>query len=59
LEFELWAGDNGDEAEVIASETAHKMAQVKDWELACPKLNTVTFMDGSTLEKGGEVWRLL
>jgi hypothetical protein len=33
------------------------MVHVKDWELACPELNSVTFMDGSILERRGKVWR--
>jgi hypothetical protein len=57
LRFEPWTGyiGNGDFPEDI--EMVHKMAFVKDWELACRKLNSVTFMDGSRLERRGEVWR--
>ena len=33
-----------------------KIAQVKDWELACPELTSVTFIDGSTLHNGSEGW---
>jgi hypothetical protein len=29
-----------------------KMAYVKDWELACPGLSLVLFIDGSTLRRG-------
>jgi hypothetical protein len=32
------------------------MAVVKDWELACPELDSVRFIDGSVLERRGEVW---
>jgi len=34
----------------------HKMALVKDWELTCPELDLVSFIDGSTLERDGNIW---
>ena len=33
-----------------------KIAHVKDWELVCPGLSSVIFMDGSTLEKKSGDW---
>lgn len=30
-----------------------KMNQLRDWELACPKLLSVSFLDGSKLQKRG------
>jgi hypothetical protein len=33
-----------------------KMAHVKDWELACPGLRSVSFIDGSMLQKMGIHW---
>jgi hypothetical protein len=57
LAFEIWAGHNGDEdfREDI-TKMAHKMALVKDWELACPELNFVAFIDGSIVERTGNIW---
>jgi len=45
LRFSHWSGysEDGKISEDI------KMAHVKDWELACPKLRTVSFMDCSKL----------
>jgi len=36
---------------------AHE-ALVKDWELTCPELASVSFIDGSTLEKDENEWFL-
>ena len=36
-----------------------KIAQVKNWKLACPELISVTFIDGSTLHKRSERWILI
>ena len=33
-----------------------KMAHVKDWELRCPELISVSFIDGLTLRKGSGEW---
>ena len=53
LSFDLWyprRRRNGKIPEDI------KMAHVKDWELACPELNSVTFIDDSTLQRGSVEW---
>ena len=52
LKFALWPGRdlNGKIREDI------KMACVKDWELASPKLFLVSFMDGSKLWKRDNEW---
>jgi hypothetical protein len=55
LEFALWAEHNGDGDFPEDIKIAHhnKMALVKDWELTCPELEFVLFIDGSMLEKRG------
>lgn len=50
LNFNLWPGRNRN-GEIILEDI--KMARVKDWELACPKLILVSFIDGSMLQKRG------
>jgi hypothetical protein len=56
LEFALWAEHNGDGDFPEDIKMAHKMALVKDWELTCPELEFVSFIDGSMLEKRGNTW---
>ena len=52
LGFFVWArySEDGKISEDI------KMAYVKDWELACPKLRSVSFMDCSRLSKRSGEW---
>jgi hypothetical protein len=52
--FELWAEHIGD-GDIILK-MRHKMALVKDWELTCPELEYVSFIDGSALERRGNIW---
>ena len=54
LHFELWPPWYKDG--MIPEDI--KMAHVKDWELACPELISVSFIDGSTLQKGSGEWIL-
>jgi hypothetical protein len=53
LDFEVWPPlDIGDGMISENVEKAHE-ALAKDWVLACPELISVSFIDGSTLERGG------
>ena len=57
LYFKLWPPwHKGDEE--IPNDNNLKIAHVKDWKLACPRLTSVTFIDGLTLQirKGSTEW---
>ena len=55
LEFDLWPPWRNVDVGMVSED--FRMAQLKDWELACPKLSTVSFLD-LTLRKTGssESW---
>ena len=53
LDFELWPPlDIGDGNISDGVMRAHEVL-AKDWVLACPELISVSFFDGSTIEKDG------
>ena len=53
MDFEVWPPlDIGDGNISEDVKRAHE-ALAKDWVLACPGLISVSFIDGSTLEKDG------
>jgi len=49
LIFDLWPVDDGKTEPKIPENV--KLACVKEWEVLCPDLNVVKFMDGVTLQK--------
>ena len=56
LDIEVWPPlDIGNGNISGAVKRAHE-ALVKDWELVCPELVSVSFIDGSTLEKDDNEW---
>ena len=50
LDFGLWPSRRHN-VKVGKIPEDFRMAQLKDWELACPKLSRVSFLDGLILQK--------
>ena len=55
LDFEFWSPGYWKKVDGKIPEEI-KRAYVKDWELVCPKLISVSFVDGSILKKAQGEW---